>query len=229
MLLAALLTLPLLIKRGVRIWGALALTVVGGVALNAVTVAREARYVLPAVPVICLLAAMGLSQLVPRLRHLLSALLLLTSIGTTLVVAGYSAPPATHWLLEPAYTRPPRGSRLHRLAQEIRPLVADGDQDGGDTFLELRGAGPSGMRIAAHLAPRLPRLAWCVRSHSPPRVCARGLDQRKRFVMVTVGGDRVPGLLPLRSWSTETRRRRHVVRLYRVPAKEREELLAPPR
>jgi hypothetical protein len=230
-LLAALLTLPLLVRRRAGSWEVLVLVlaVAGGVALNAITVAREARYVLPAVPVVCLLAGIGLGQLVPRVRHLLSALLLLTSVGTTLVVAGYSAPPALGALLEPAYTRPPRSSQLRQLAQEILPVLSHGDRDGGDSFLELRGAGPLGMRIAVFLAPQLPRLVWCVRGHSPHRTCVRGLDRRKRAILITVGGAPLSGRSPLRSWSVQAREGRQAVRLYHVPPNLREQLLSSPR
>jgi len=84
---AALALAPVLWRRQRRAALMLLGVVLGGVLLFAATVSREERYLLPAVPAVCLFAALGLRQLVARVARPAGAALMVGAVLPTLLLA----------------------------------------------------------------------------------------------------------------------------------------------
>lgn len=230
-LLAVACTLPLLLRGrralrspAVRI---LLTCIIGGLLGCAAGVHREPRYLLPAVPAMAALAAVGLAALSRRrLRELAGAGLLLAVVAPTLTLAAFPLrhrhPLVNAGLLEWAYARDPvrvRAELAGLQAARVLQQVNGGDRTGANTYLLLQQHPKDQFmaRLAIFLAPHMPDLLFSPLVNtglinSPMHLSERG--QRKLFVLAE--GD----YLLKQHFVWEIKRRTlgntHPVRLYSV-------------
>ena len=225
-------TLPLLLWSGKgrdspARWETLALVacVAGGLVGCSMGIHREPRYLLPAVPALVLLAVLGLGRL-PRYRRLAAALLALSVIGPTLVIAAYPLK-MRHWLVkrgyvEWAYVRHPAQTRWVLSARIVASLLRRGDPDGGrntyvvfvqDTRVNFL------PRMGSFLVPRVPEMAFS--SQMSPQLANSPwhLRQRKKRRVFLLSEVETELDLPL-VWEAKKHRYHNIstIRLYRVPA-----------
>ena len=158
--LVALGTAPLLLRRRRRSL-LLLLWVMGGVLLTAVGAGREPRYLLPLVPALALLAALGLQQLAPAKRRLITAALLLTTALPTLWIAGFGQDLFDRGIVSRLFHRnylraPVRRSMEEALGDTRRALdrfMPSPDGEGACLFF----GGFAQEELIATFAPRYPR------------------------------------------------------------------------
>ena len=164
--LAALGALPWLLRRRRRTVYLL-LWVAGGLLIYSLTVAREPRYLLPLVPALALLAALGTEQLSrPWLRGAATALLLFGTTGPTLIIAGngWNIPDQgpLSWLAHHEFFRAPDPGRRQ---QEARAMAAAlraqfARKPGRQPYVMLSGSQIDELpELYIFVAPELPQTA----------------------------------------------------------------------
>ena len=218
-LLTALGTLPLLIKR-VRQGHArllpllvLGLWLVAGVLWYAKTVSREWRYLLPLLPTLPMLAALGLRQLPRRVFGVASALLILATALPTLYVAGAQLPEErSHNLLVPTHARnadPLLQAMEIPVVEALRELLRR-DPRGSKAFLLFTGT--EEQELMALVAPHFPG-ALLGSLHFDEIICSRwqtrGMTHRK---VLLISRDALPGFHAL--WSEQVDHMQ--LRIYKV-------------
>ena len=185
-----------------RVWPTLPLALAACVAMGvlgcALGIHREPRYLLPAVPVLAVLACLGLRQLPRVARNVTAGVVALAVVLPTLLTSVYPIA-GNHWLarngvVEWAYVR-----RALRVRSEVAAAAAalalqrvtKMDPRGGRSYLVfVQDARINFLpRLGSFLAPKLPELAFT--SQMNPRIANLGwhLRQRKRrelFLMTEV-------------------------------------------
>ncbi|MBW2537917.1 MAG: glycosyltransferase family 39 protein [Deltaproteobacteria bacterium] len=190
-LLTALATLPGLLRRRPAMM-AIALALVGGWLGQSLSVARELRYFLPAVPLLALLAAMGVEVVARRRRELIGAVLLLLVAGPSLLLSGFPPRPAggpETWI-PLSYLRPPL------------PLEPTGFLDLSTAALRRLTSQPDGRGIylivgtdigrfhTAYLAHRFPAAVVTAARQHFDSVWTKA-ERRRRRVLALIGAHRL--------------------------------------
>ena len=168
---AALLTLPLLLRRRLPQAAMLLAWVGGSMMLYALTISRHEHYMLPALPGVALMAALGLEQLPRRLSRLAGALLLLWGGLTVFAVAGAGTAQrdAIEKLMQKdliphAYVRLNEQDAVGKnLANQVEPWLvrAMGGRYRGGYLLFVPNHWLSLLpRMMNHMSPRLPGLLY---------------------------------------------------------------------
>ena len=204
--------------------------IVGGVVGCSVGIHREPRYLLPAIPALALLAVTGLRAL-PRGRDLALALLALTVIGPTLVIAAFPVG-KHHWLttrgvLEWAYVRHPRQTRWVQAARKAAAaLINHSGQDRRGERSYLLFVQDSRVnflpRMGSYLVPMFPDLAFS--SQMSPRLANsrwhRQLRKKRQVYLLSEVDTELD--LPL-VWMARRQlyMNRTPIRLYRVPPRHK--------
>ena len=160
MVLTVLGTVPLLIRRVPRS-SYLVAWIAGGLLVTALGTNHEPRYLLPLVPALALLAALGLEQLRPVWRGLMTTTLLLATALPTLAVAGFGREVKDHGfmarLVHPDFVRAPvRRPFVASLAATqgaLDRLLTRPDGEGLCLFF----GGFAQEDLIAFFAPRYPR------------------------------------------------------------------------
>lgn len=203
----------------------LLLWLAGGILCYALTVSREPRYLLPAVPALALLAAMGLR----RLPHyaILSALLLLTTVLPTLALAGFplefSPDAALGKVLHPQYVRPPDPDGSRRvctpLRRALKQLLRDAPMGAG-TYLFFTNQHRTALSVC--LAPAFPNAILVSRQFDAHLLTpwSHREVQRRRLLMISIG-ERSYDFPVAWRWSLL----RTPVMIYRVPPGQMERAL----
>ena len=164
MVLVLLGTLPRLLRRRPQT-ALLLLCVGGGYLAYAATISREPRYLLPAVPVLVLLATLGLEQLSQRARVILSVLVLLGTAGPTLILAGNRRRladwPVVAWLFHHEQIRRPqswnRPQVAAALAAALRGRISRKPTADTNMLLMAKSMHDETSHLYVHL-PSLPRV-----------------------------------------------------------------------
>jgi hypothetical protein len=231
--LAALATLPWLLARCRRPGGrmtehlALLALVLGGILGASAGVHREPRYMLPAVPHVALLGALGLDALGRRLGELLAAGVLSLTVLPTLVMAATPvsahSPLVRRGILEWGYVRKPLQTSIRAEARALtraaRATSVLGPH-GGDAYLLLVQDKQVNHlpRLSSFVLPRFPDLAFGatlaeVMANTPWQRRAR---RRRRMFVLSEIDRRLK--LPL-VWKHDLRPGpgKRQIRLYRVP------------
>ena len=202
-----LVTLPQLIRRRESRVASLVALVLGGLLLSSVVVGRDARYVLPLVPAMAILAVIGARRLPRAWGTWTVGLLLLLTVGPTRLCTGFPPSMKAPWvgqLLELAYVRGPEPDPLAQYAPSLARTLPDAgllvvDQD------------PMAIRLASHLVSMAPNLELCLRRVGPYAICRRGARQRVLLLTLEAQHD-----LPLLRHELVPFLEREV-RLYEVP------------
>ncbi len=213
-----------------RLMAASLLALVLGALLSlAAGIHREARYLLPAIPAVALLAALGLRPLHRRPWARISALLLLLTAGPTLLVIGEGLPQRTAWVrygvLEWAYVRQPFHIPSVFAAQKAyRALLhaSGNDEAGRGVYLLLVQQGNYLPRITSFLVPRFPELLFSY-THNPKITNnAQHVAARSRRWLFLLSETARTFNLPL-VWELPAGRHGNpcAIRLYRVPPPHR--------
>ncbi len=158
----ALLTAPLLVRHNRRAAALLPPLVMGGLLLYAATVSREERYILPALPALCLMAALGLRHLSARLKRPAGVILLVGAVLPSLLMAEPSLAMrgAKAWApIFPGILRPPmdlcssyRRRMVGWVVYTVERATAGPDQN--RVFLLLDGVDDA--RLVSNVIYRLP-------------------------------------------------------------------------
>ena len=142
--------------------------ILGGVLGSTYGVHREARYLLPAVPALALVAVLGCRAL-PRLAgNVAAAALALSVVAPTLWFAGHGVwgrdPLATTKLVEWGYVRHPTNLSVTTAAYKASEALykASGDRTGEGVYLLFVQEGHVNYlpRLGAYLVPRYPELVF---------------------------------------------------------------------
>ena len=234
MLMAALGALPLLCTRRSgghtrpALWQvAVLLAWIGGGVLGcSLGIHREPRYLLPAIPALALLAVAGLGAL-GRGRNLALALLALTVIGPTLIIAAFSVG-KHHWLVkqgvfEWAYVRRPgqspwEGAARAAAAAMVRHDGAD-PSGAGSYLLFVQDAHVNFLpRMGSYLVPMFPELGFSSQMSPLLANCPWHRDMRRNRRVYLLSEVDTLLKLPL-VWQAKKHvfRNRTPIRLYRVP------------
>jgi len=223
-------TLPRLLRRRPRAV-LLLLCAAGGFLAHAATISREPRYLLPAVPALSLLAALGLEQLSRRARVILTVVLLLGTTGTTLWVAGHGwrVEPRSWqtWFFHNEHARPPHPNRRPQVASvlgaALRGHIAQQPAAPARMLLIARSLEDERKELFVHLAPHLPRVELFVPYeflHDQPFAVWAGAHKPGTAYYLLSWG-REFNLLPV--W-TGTLREKQLL-LYEVPRHELERVI----
>lgn len=223
-LLAALITAPLTLRRqladGLLLlsWG------IGSALIYAATFAWEAHYMLPAIPALVLLAVLGL-----RGRRFLLTVLAVAVVVPTLAVVFLPrrAPRAWigRWLVEQPYVGWPAGEsyrwRPKRAAREFASALrrALPDPSGRSAYL-LFLSGPRAAFLnhtAVFLVPELPELAFNTTLHRTWGTEWHEGARRQRQLFFLVEDEAVPHLSPLLTLTPGAQGNPKAIHLYQVP------------
>ena len=157
-------TLPRLLRRRPQVV-LLLLCVAGSFLAHAATISREPRYLLPTVPVLVLLAALGLEQLSRRARVILTVLVLLGTTGPMLFLAGNRwrlEGTAMSWLFHGEYTRSATPSRQPQVSEALGTAlakrIARKPPVEANMLLFTRSLADENIELKVHLARWLPRV-----------------------------------------------------------------------
>jgi len=231
-LLSVIVTLPLLLKKSdpthprVEVLALVAL-VLGGLLGGALGIHREARYLLPAIPAMAVLAALGLRRLSRPWQGLLAAGLLLLTVGPTLLLSGFglrgNSKLARHGVVEWGYSRIPVKVPSWEAAQEVARVLyrASGkNRQGDEIYLLLVQEEHMNYlpRITSFLAPQFPDLLFSYTNNLAITNSGRHLMERNQRWLFLLTETRHAFDLPL-LWAAKKHRYKNPVpiRLYRVP------------
>jgi hypothetical protein len=242
LLISAVITLPLVLKRRPREAIALLLGIAGGILGCVIGVHRESRYLLPVTPLVVVLAVLGLSELGAlarglcpprellraRLARVLGALLIGTTVSATLaamvIPQSAGAVPVRLGLVEWTYSRwqvrdlyVEEG--LEKIASALRSF-SPADRTGQGLFVVIvRGATNVFIpRVVSFLCPSYPRLLWStIRPYALTETRWQMDELSRRRVLLLVEG-KEPGLRTLYKGLVPGDPRRTSYGLYLLPA-----------
>jgi hypothetical protein len=182
---------PLLVRQRVRGHELLSLWVLGGMMLYSLTVSREPRYIMPLLPAVALLAALGLERLPRSLVRPLGALLLLLCCLPTLLLAAHKLDrPPWSGLFSTAYTR--RVLPASPFCSTARQMVARLPAGARDRTVVLINRETKGLMLTAvEVAPLLDGRPWCVRGVTSRAYCQWAI-QRSGAVAVVAVDEQLP-------------------------------------
>ena len=212
---------PRLVRRRPRVWYLL-LWVAGAILCGAMTIAREPRYLLPLVPALALLAALGLEQLSPRLRSPLTVVLLLVTVAPTLLVAGLGLeiPPRgpASLLFHGEYYRAAEGQardvEARNIAARLEQVLS---RRGGHRSHVLIGGVPADRQqeLLIFLSPMLPAVRFSTTQEGKREAYHQWRGQRPAdtsYYLLSLSQQRLLPLLWIGRYAAKP------MRLYQVPA-----------
>lgn len=182
----------LLLARRARGWAVPALWVLGGMVAMSVTVIRETRHLLPAVPALALLASMGVSEARAMLRGKLvrqlpeTAALLGACLITLAAQGAFAGKHGSSLWFDQDHVREPMAERT---AVHAAPLVRQlRREQRREPALVVVAAEAEAVALFANAAPllrrRCPDLIWCLRGMSSQTLCKRGLLMRGNVLVL---------------------------------------------
>jgi len=201
--------------------------VIGGVLGSTYGVHREARYLLPAVPALTLLAVLGCRMLPRRAGNLAAAMLALSVVAPTLWFAAHGvwgrSPLAMKKIVEWGYTRHPTYLSVTTAANKASKVLykASGkDRTGQGVYLLFVQEGHVNYlpRLGAYLVPSYPELVFSFTNNI--NMVNSWWHQRQRMLrrMFIISETKRPLKLPL-LWSIKAGAYGNLstIRMYRVP------------